>query len=466
MTGPAASAPAQLPAPSSADPTRPGHRPTGDDHTCGGREPVVGSLCTGYGGLDLGVLAAFGGGRLAWLADPDPAIRAVLAAGFPGVPNLGDITTVDWATVEPVDVLTAGFPCQDISSAGRGAGITEGTRSGLWYTVLDAVRCLRPALLVVENVAALRSHRGGLGTVLGGLAGIGYDANWRSLRAADIGAAHRRERVFVLAYPAGTRFVRAADPAGPGWHAPANPTRPLTGRAAGSLPDRLVRLLPTPQATDEHGGRPPRQRLAQRRQVNLRDVATELPPTPAPQPAESARSAGSVVRLLPTPAAGNPNDGEDPARWLRRRARQQARGINGNGMGMPLSVAVRLLPTPRATDTGTPGHRSTPGRRPMHGQQDLHLFPTPLAVEGVKGSPNQRSSAGQPGLTATVLRLLPTPRAGSNRNSRTALRAQRSGPGLEQAVEITLGILPAGLTGPGQAPASWPTPSRPETGTG
>jgi integrase len=129
------------------------------------------------------------------------------------------------------------------------------------------------------------------------------------------------------------------------WHAPANPTRPLSSRTAGSLPDRLIRLLPTPQATDEHGGRPPRQRLARRRQVNLRDVATELPPIPAPRPAESARSAASVVRLLPTPAAGNPNDGEDPARWLRRRARQQARAINGNGMGMPLSVAIRLLPT-------------------------------------------------------------------------------------------------------------------------
>lgn len=192
---------------------------------------VVGSLCTGYGGLDLGVLAALGGGRLAWVADPDPAVARILAARFPGVPNLGDITAVDWAAaldenaadgnavdgsavdgsaVEPVDVLTAGFPCQDISFAGRGAGITEGNRSGLWYTVADAVRGLRPALVVVENVAALRSRRGGLGVVLGGLAALGYDTCWRSLRACDIGAAHRRERVFLLAYPTGTRFERAA----------------------------------------------------------------------------------------------------------------------------------------------------------------------------------------------------------------------------------------------------------------
>ena len=82
----------------------------------------MGSLCTGYGGLDLGVLAALGGGRIAWCADPDPHIRQILDARMPGVPNLGDIRAVDWTAVEPVDVLTAGFPCQDISAAGRRAG--------------------------------------------------------------------------------------------------------------------------------------------------------------------------------------------------------------------------------------------------------------------------------------------------------------------------------------------------------
>jgi len=243
-------------------------------------------------------------------------------------------------------------------------------------------------------------------------------------------------------------------------HAPPTPTRPERSQTGGSLPDRMVRLLPTPQATDEHGGRPPRQRLARHRQVNLRDVATELPPTPTPPAPQPARPAGPVVRLLPTPAAGNPNDGEDPAGWLARQARHEARGTNGNGMGMPLSVAVQLLTTPRATNTATPGDRPPPG------QPVPQLFPTPLAAEGVKGSPNQRSSAGQPGLTATVVRLLPTPRAASNRNSRTALTTQRSGPGLEQAVEITLGIIPAELTTPGQAPPSWQAPTLPDTTLG
>lgn len=187
------------------------------------QDVTLGSLCTGYGGLDLGTLVAFGGGRIAWVADPDPHVRAILAARLPDVPNLGDITTVDWTIVEPVSVITAGFPCQDISAAGRGAGIRKGTRSGLWHHVIEAVRHLRPAILVVENVAALRWRKGGLDVVLADLAEIGYDAHWCCLRASDIGAAHRRERVFLLAYPDGTRFIvdtvnadtRVADPAHP-----------------------------------------------------------------------------------------------------------------------------------------------------------------------------------------------------------------------------------------------------------
>lgn len=176
--------------------------------------PTVGSVCTGYGGLDLGVLAALGGGRIAWCADPDPHIAAILAARMPGVPNLGDVRAIDWAAVQPVEVLTAGFPCQDISAAGRRAGIENGARSGLWTDIVAGVRLLRPALLVVENVAALRWRHGGLHRVLGDLAEAGYDALWRSVRAADIGAAHRRERVFLCAWPRPGTADRIVDAAG------------------------------------------------------------------------------------------------------------------------------------------------------------------------------------------------------------------------------------------------------------
>lgn len=166
-----------------------------------------GSLFSGYGGLDLAVEAHYGA-TAAWHCELDPHASKVLAARW-DAPNLGDITAVDWSRVEPVDVLTGGFPCQDISTAGLGAGIKEGTRSGLWFRMLDAVRVLRPRLVVVENVRALVVR--GLGTVVGDLAAVGYDAEWVSVRASDVGAPHRRERVFLTA---GGGARPAADPGG------------------------------------------------------------------------------------------------------------------------------------------------------------------------------------------------------------------------------------------------------------
>lgn len=202
------------------------------------------------------------------------------------------------------------------------------------------------------------------------------------------------------------------------WRAAGSTTRPPTSRIAGSLPDAVIRLLPTPMRADDHGASPVAERRRYRRQVTLRDIASDFPLPPADQP---------EPRLLPTPAAGNPNDGEDTASWLARQARHRARRINGNGMGMPLSVAVRLLPTP-------------------------------LASEAHAGSPNQHDSAGRPGLTSTVLRLLPTPRASGNRNSRTAVTDHGSGPGLEQAIELVFGVSPTELAGTGEPPLSWAPP--------
>ncbi|MEV6236785.1 DNA cytosine methyltransferase [Lentzea sp. NPDC051838] len=194
---------------------------------------TVGSLCTGYGGLDLGLLAAVGRGRIAWVADPDPHVRRILSARVPGVPNLGDVRSIDWATVEPVDAVTAGFPCQDISAAGRRAGIEKGERSGIWSDIVAGVRVLQPTLLVVENVAALRWRNGGLDRVLGDLAETGYDALWRSVRAAEVGCAHRRERVFLLAWLRACIGANAADSASARWRSPRR-GRPGTSSSAGA----------------------------------------------------------------------------------------------------------------------------------------------------------------------------------------------------------------------------------------
>jgi len=155
----------------------------------------IGSLCTGYGGLDLAVTAVLDA-ELAWCAETDRHAAAVLAARWPAVPNLGDITAIDWAAVPAVDLITAGWPCQDISLAGAGAGL-KGTRSGLWHHITRCLAQLRPPIAYLENVAALRTR--GLARVVAELAGLGYDAQWATVRASSAGAAHARARLFILA---------------------------------------------------------------------------------------------------------------------------------------------------------------------------------------------------------------------------------------------------------------------------
>lgn len=180
----------------------------------------IGSLFSGYGGLDIAVESFFHA-RTVWHAEFEDAPSKVLAHHWPGVPNHHDVSVVDWAAVEPVDIITGGFPCQDVSSAGKRAGMVEGTRSNLWGAMRTAIETIRPQYAVIENVRGLLSataqsdsdleQRPGfmgdesalnlraLGRVLGDLADIGYDAQWHGLRAADIGAPHGRYRIFILA---------------------------------------------------------------------------------------------------------------------------------------------------------------------------------------------------------------------------------------------------------------------------
>lgn len=153
------------------------------------------SLFSGIGGIDLGLERA--GFTIVAHSEIDQYASRVLAKHWPGVPNVGDITKADWSDwVGHVDVIAGGFPCQDISLAGKGAGI-EGSRSGLWSEYARVVRVLRPRYVIVENVAALLSR--GLDRVLGDLASLGYDAWWDCIPAASVGAPHRRDRVFIVA---------------------------------------------------------------------------------------------------------------------------------------------------------------------------------------------------------------------------------------------------------------------------
>lgn len=207
----------------------------------------VGSLFSGYGGLDLAVEHVFNA-ETVWFSEINEPVARVFSHHWPDAPNLGDITRINWHDVPPVDILCGGFPCQDVSTVGKRAGLAPGTRSGLWAQMATAIEILQPRFVVIENVRgllstkAIRPTREGatpdarnpldpgdatatlrdlepsigvlgdeparplraLGAVLGDLADLGLHARWIGLPASLVGAPHHRFRIFVLAYRPGT----------------------------------------------------------------------------------------------------------------------------------------------------------------------------------------------------------------------------------------------------------------------
>lgn len=316
--------------------------------------PKVGALFAGYGGLELAVREVFPAARPAWVAEFDAGPSRILAQRFPDVPNLGDVTAVDWAAVEPVDIITGGSPCPDLSTAGKQAGMRPGTRSGLWASMADAVSIIRPSLVVWENVrgalsacahsaidrelgpcprcmdldsgAAHAPNVRALGRVLGDLSSIGYDAAWTVVRASDVGAPHRRERVFVLAWP--------ADAPGPG--------------------------------------------LEARR--------------------EGRRGGGALADATSDPWWLRDGDGGAPA------------GLGGRAADLTL---LRTPTAQLAVNGGSqhPEKRKAGGHGPTLADEVEHLLPTPRATDGTKGGPNQRGSSGDLMLPSAVLRFGPYARA-------------------------------------------------------
>ena len=312
---------------------------------------TYGSLFSGTGMLDEGVQSVLGG-ELSWYAEFDAAASKVMAHHYPGIPNLGDVTKVDWAAVPHVDILTGGSPCQDLSHAGKRAGMTAGTRSNLWVQMREAIAVLRPRLVVWENVRGALSASAdsdlepcpgcvgdpddgavlrALGRVLGDLADLGYDARWYGLRAADVGAPHGRFRIFLFATPADAKHD--------GWASPA------LRRGAGPGQGKRGVLEPQGSPTDPRSG----------------------------------------LTLLPTPRTSDANGA----------------GAHGQG-GMDLRTVASLLPTPTSRD-----HK---GRNQRDDATCLTgaLLPTPRATDGTNGGPNQRGSSGDLMLPSAV-HLLPTP---------------------------------------------------------
>jgi len=157
-------------------------------------------------------------------------------------PIWGDITTFNgrpWAGC--VDIVTGGFPCQDLSFAGKGAGL-EGERSGLFFELMRVVRDVRPGIVLLENVPALLVR--GFGRVAAEMAASGYDLQWDCLPAAAVGAPHRRDRVFILAHAAGIRCQRSAE----------KPGSIRTSKEDGRLPEFEGRSSDVADAA-EHGGK-------------------------------------------------------------------------------------------------------------------------------------------------------------------------------------------------------------------
>lgn len=268
-------------------------------HTDGAGNVRSGELFAGVGGLGMAVDEVFGS-RPAWFAEFDEAPSKVLAYHYPDVPNFGDVTKI----IDPpkVDILAGGFPCQDVSLAGRRRGLKDGTRSGLWSEFARLIDTIRPDWVVIENVRGLLSADAtgdvepcpwclgndgeqhalrALGAVLGDLADLGFDAEWAGIRAADVGAPHGRFRVFILAWP---RERTVADTAGSGRDGRSRVPlgEPVGGVvAAGDSEDDRLTLLPTPLVSDGKGG--PKDIARSVFDPQMRDIE-QLLPTPVAQP--------------------------------------------------------------------------------------------------------------------------------------------------------------------------------------
>lgn len=162
-----------------------------------GEKPIkVLDLFSGIGGFSLGLERA--GMQTVAFCEWDKKAAAVLRKHWPSIPVFDDVRTLKGKHVGSVDLICGGFPCQDISVAGKGAGLA-GERSGLWWEFHRLIKEIKPRWVIAENVSALRSR--GLDEVLRSLAEIGYDAEWHCIPASAVGAPHRRDRIWIVAYP-------------------------------------------------------------------------------------------------------------------------------------------------------------------------------------------------------------------------------------------------------------------------
>lgn len=358
------------------------------------------STFSGMGGLDIGIRKVFPMAETVAVADIDKGANAVLAYRYPHVPNLGDVSTIDWSEWSSlgIDILAGSFPCQDLSAAGKREGLTKGTRSGLWFELFRACDELRPRYLVAENVPGLLSAtsaesrkytaigpKGGkknkvtnraMGIVVKDMISLGYAISWVTVSASDIGAPHKRSRVFMVAF-------RDAEDVPQYDRDEVKPTLRLDD-------DRWI-----DGNLDEFGDVWPKCGVAIEGTVWSRTLSAQN---------------GTHPRLLGTPQAhdahGQPGDTFNKKNLVRD--------------------VLSLFPTPVTNDMGenktvewwdewAPRQKSSTGSPAPHGRSPSievrKLFPTIIASEADWSGPKQRSSSGRPslsGLMADNQFLLPT----------------------------------------------------------
>lgn len=327
----------------------------------------IGSLCSGAGGLDMAVEQVFGA-TTAWHCEINDAASKVLAYRYPGVPNHRDLIETDWDSVEPVDILTGGYPCQPFSHAGRRKG-TDDERH-IWPYVREAIRRIRPRITFLENVAGHRSL--GFDRVLGDLAEGGMHVRWTSVRASDVGAPHQRERLFILVTPdaeldrprreAHNARGRQPDAAGRGMR-----TQPKGHGAAPGGGSSPIGLLPTPAASRSGRNQSPSPGAAIRPSL---DMITELFATPQARdykgvPGDGFNTANLCrdVALLQTPSVADALGGHltrSGARSDEPLLPGQARDMDGQQWGKYAAAIARWEqiagPAPSPTEPNRNGN--------------------------------------------------------------------------------------------------------------
>lgn len=392
---------------------------------------TAGSFCSGALGLEHGMSSVLDL-DLAWVADLEPGPSALLAHHHPDVPNLGDLTALDWSQVPAVDLMCGGYPCTPFSQAGRRKGTADPRH--IWPHVAAGIAVLRPRLVFLENV---RGHLTlGFDVVLAGLAAMGYDAAWTVVAASDSGAPHGRKRLFVLAVREGLACPPGLPVAVLEHGAWVTPGEGLFGPVpfAGRIPEdgvmcggrMLARgsaasrgLLPTPDAT--HGRKTTR-------------TGPLLP--------------GVAESLLPTPRVSGGSDITEPAP-------SSLGGRHGTDLGPALVQATALLRTPTAqlaVNGGSqhPDKRKAGGHGPTLADEVEHLLPTPNATDGQGGPravPEFRTSGGKdhgPRLWDVAPDLLPTPRSADGMTEDMAVTRERLARGVRprSTLEEAAALLP------------------------